>query len=61
MARFVRGDIVLKHRPALVLALWDHAGGTNYLTCLITTQKAANPYLTVLFHLPSSDSSVRHR
>ena len=59
MARSLKGDIVLtpfpfsgeeayKHRPALVLASWDDAGGTDYLTCLITTQKAADPFLTVL-------------
>ena len=56
MARFLKGDIVLmpfpfsgeagyKHRPALVLASWNYAGGTDYLTCLVTTQKASDPYL----------------
>ncbi|MBV9852007.1 MAG: type II toxin-antitoxin system PemK/MazF family toxin [Armatimonadetes bacterium] len=59
MARFVKGDIVLmpfpfsgeqayKHRPALVLASWNYAGGTDYLTCLITTQKADDPHLMEL-------------
>ena len=49
MARFVKGDIVLvpfpfsgeenyKHRPALILASWSYASGTDYLVCLITTQ-----------------------
>ncbi len=59
MARFIKGDIVLmpfpfsgeqayKYRPALVLASWDYAGGTDYLTCLITTQRASDPFLTAL-------------
>ena len=59
MARFVKGDIVLmpfpfsgeeayKHRPALVLASWSYVGGTDYLTCLITTQKASDPHLMEL-------------
>lgn len=59
MARFVKGDIVLlpfpfsgeenyKHRPALILASWNYAGGTDYLVCLITTQLANDPYLTQL-------------
>lgn len=57
MAQYIVGDIVLmpfpfsgesayKHRPALVLASWSYAGGTDYLTCLITTQPAKDPYLT---------------
>ncbi len=59
MARFVKGDIVLlpfpfsgeqdyKHRPALVLASWAYAGGTDYVVCLITTQPANDPYLMEL-------------
>ncbi len=56
MARFVKGDIVLvpfpfsaeevyKHRPALVLASWNYAGGTDYLVVLMTTQPAPDPLL----------------
>lgn len=56
MARFIVGDIVLvpfpfsgemsfKHRPALILASWPYAGGTDYLACLITTQPARDPFL----------------
>jgi mRNA interferase MazF len=55
VARFLKGDIVLmpfpfsgesayKHRSVLVLASWAYAGGTDYLTCLITTQRADDPY-----------------
>jgi mRNA interferase MazF len=56
VARFLKGDIVLmpfpfsgeaayKHRPALVLASWSYGNSTDYLTCLITTQRASDPYL----------------
>lgn len=59
MARFIKGDIALmpfpfsgdqayKHRPSVVLASWDYAGGTDYLTCLITTQSASDPSLMEL-------------
>ena len=69
MARFVKGDIVLlpfpfsgeenyKHRPALVLASWSYAGGTDYLVCLITTQPANDPHLTELFQMDTFGGSL---
>lgn len=42
------GDEDFKVRPALVLAVLTYAGTTDYLVCLITTQPAIDPYLTVL-------------
>ena len=69
MARFLKGDIVLmpfpfsgeqayKHRPALVLASWDYAGGTDYLTCPMTTQKANDPYLMPLSRTDTEGGSL---
>lgn len=59
MERYLKGDIVLspfpfsgeeefKARPSLILAALPYAGGTDYLVCLMTTQAAADPYLTSL-------------
>lgn len=72
MARFVKGDIVLlpfpfsgeqdyKHRPALVLASWDYAGGTDYLVCLITTQPADDPYLMELSQVDTLGMSLTQK
>ena len=69
MARYVKGDLVLmpfpfsgeagyKHRPALVLASWDYAGGTDYLTCLVTTQKASDPHLMSLTRTDTAGGSL---
>ena len=69
MARFVKGDIILlpfpfsgeenyKHRPALVLACWSYAGDTDYLVCLITTQRADDPYLMELFPTDTFGASL---
>lgn len=59
MARFMRGDVVVvpfpfsgamssKRRPALILGAWAYAGGTDYLTCLISSQAAPDPALIAL-------------
>ena len=69
MARFVKGDIVLvpfpfsaeeayKHRPALVMASWSYAGGTDYLVALITTQPAPDPYLTEIVQADTYGGSL---
>ncbi len=72
MARFVKGDIVLvpfpfsaeeayKHRPALVLASWSYAGGTDYLVALITTQPAPDPYLTEIVQADTYGGSLAQK
>ncbi len=72
MARFVKGDIVLlpfpfsgeqdyKHRPALVLASWDYAGGTDYLVCLITTQPTDDPYRMDLSQADTLGGSLKQK
>ena len=69
MARFVKGDIVLvpfpfsaeeayKHRPALIMASWDYASGTDYLVALITTQPAADPFLTEITQVDTYGGSL---
>jgi len=72
MARFVKGDIVLvpfpfsaeqayKHRPALVLASWAYAGGTDYLVCLMTTKPANDPFLTEIIQADTDGGSLSQR
>ncbi len=72
MARFIKGDIILvpfpfsgeesyKHRPALVLASWSYAGGTDYLTVLITMQPAADPYLMELAQADTYGGSLSQK
>jgi len=59
MAEYVKGDIVLtpfplsgeegfKVRPALVMAVLTYGRGFDCLLCIITTQKADDPYLLSL-------------
>lgn len=59
MAAFVKGDVVVvpfpfsgvagaKRRPALVLASWPFGAGTDYLLCLISSQRVSDPYLLAL-------------
>ncbi len=56
MAGFVKGDVVLtpfpfsgeegfKTRPALVLAVLPYGSGSDYLLCIITTQRVNDPNL----------------
>lgn len=59
MERYEVGELVLlpfpfsgeqgfKVRPALVLAVLPYGNGTDYLTCLVTTQQAPDPHRLAL-------------
>lgn len=59
MAAFIKGDIVVvpfpfsvgtgsKRRPALVVASWPFADGTDFLLCLISSQAVSDPYIMKL-------------
>ncbi len=59
MAAFVKGDVVVvpfpfsgtpgaKRRPAIVLVSWPFASSTDYMLCLISAKRVADPYLLPL-------------
>ena len=59
MGAFVKGDVVVvpfpfsastgsKRRPAIVVASWPLGAGTDYLLCLVSSQRATDPFLVTL-------------
>ena len=59
MGQFVIGDLVVlpfpsstapgsKRRPAIVVASWAFGSSTDYLMCMVSSQRVPDPYLVAL-------------